>query len=322
MFVFLIMNLFLTFFSILPNWNLTLSSIDLLKDENSYTYTISEKRMYELSSRLDRKIIKSDDGKINYENELFIDGNSKGKVNFENIESLYRSDQTNTRLNILCPMVKHHPIHIDDMNEIYNNNLGQSDVDWNLKCYFHCTGFFFTFYLDKEENQVFDLKNDKSFDSYSNLQMGKVMYDFKLVNKESDYQGDFYPICAIVKKDKYIQFVGTEYILNKNNHPRNGFMLQEKIKILTKAKKYSQANFLSDTNDFYYFTYNNIYDFSSGFSTKTVVGQNYFTNDVEVENNYNSPFEFIDEVEIKKMKIIPYTKYVYYLKMKKHIMEY
>ena len=92
MFVFLIMNLFLTFFSILPNWNLTLSSIDLLKDENSYTYTISEKRMYELSSRLDRKIIKSDDGKINYENELFIDGNSKGKVNFENIESLYRSD--------------------------------------------------------------------------------------------------------------------------------------------------------------------------------------------------------------------------------------
>ena len=89
-------------------------------------------------------------------------------------------------------------------------------MDWNLKCYFHRTGFFFTFYLDKEENQVFDLKNDKSFDSYSNLQMGKVMYDFKLVNKESDYQGDFYPICAIVKKDKYIQFVGTEYILNKN----------------------------------------------------------------------------------------------------------
>ena len=151
MFAFLIMNLFLTFFSILPNWNLTLSSIDLLKDENSYTYTISEKRMYELSSRLDRKIIKSDDGKINYENELFIDGNSKGKVNFENIESLYRSDQTNTRLNILCPMVKHHPIHIDDMNEIYNNNLGQSDVDWNLKCYFHRTGFFLLFIWIKKK---------------------------------------------------------------------------------------------------------------------------------------------------------------------------
>ena len=82
--------------------------------------------------------------------------------------------------------------------------------------------------------------------------------------------------------------------------------------MVIEAKKYSQANFLDGSNDFYYLTNNNIYDFSSVFSTKTVEGDNYYTNDVEVENNYNSPFEFIDEVEIKKMKFIPYTKYVYY----------
>ena len=69
--------------------------------------------------------------------------------------------------------------------------------------------------------------------------------------------------------------------------------------MVIEAKKYSQANFLYTSNDFYYLTYNNIYDFSSGFSTKTVEGDNYYTNDVEVENNYNSPFEFIDEVMVQ-----------------------
>ena len=135
------------------------------------------------------------------------------------------------------------------------------------------------------------------------------MYDFKLVNLEYNNDRNPYPMCALVKWDNYIQFIGTKLNLANND----AIFIQNEIgKTLIEAKKYSQANFLSDTNDFFYFTYNNIYDFSSGFSTKTVVGQIYFTNDVEVKNNYNSPFEFIDEVEIKQMKFIPYTKYAYF----------
>ena len=135
------------------------------------------------------------------------------------------------------------------------------------------------------------------------------MFDFKLVNRESSSTNDYqYPMCAIVKHEDYIQFVGTQYILNYGKPSRS----PNKIKNLIQAKEYSKAIFNNYTNDFYYFTYNNASDFSSGFSNKTVNSSNYYTNDVEVNNNLNTPFEFIDAVEIKEMKFLWYTKYVYY----------
>ena len=51
---------------------------------------------------------------------------------------------------------------------------------------------------------------------------------------------------------------------------------------------------------------------SCGFSNKTVSGTDYYTNDVDVINNYISPFNFIDQAEIKEMKFLYYSKYVYY----------
>ena len=79
------------------------------------------------------------------------------------------------------------------------------------------------------------------------------------------------------------------------------------------AKTYTYGNFDNDTNNFFYFTYNNVSDFSSGYSTSTVLGQEYYDiSPVQVVNNYTSPFEFIDEVEIEEMNFLLYTKYVYY----------
>ena len=316
---FLISNLFLTCFSIIPLWNLKLSSIDLLQNRNNHIYTINEKEMYGLKVKLQRNIYKSTDGKLKYENELFIDNNSKGKVDFENIESFYKYDQIHLSFSLLCPMGKYHPFYINNMEQIINHNLDQSDIDWNLKCYYHRTNFFFAFYLNKEGNHIFDLQNDKSFVSYPDLQMGKELYDYILVNKEGSSfpssQEDNYPICALVKENNTIQFARTEYILNKNNNLNNGSTKQKKYKKLIESKNYSQANFYNKSKNFCYFTYNNIYDFSSGFSIKTIeCKKNDYSNEVEVEfeNNNTSPFEFIDEVEIKEMKFIYYTQYVYY----------
>ena len=135
------------------------------------------------------------------------------------------------------------------------------------------------------------------------------MYDFKLANR-GDINSDNYPMCSLVDWGGYIQFVGTEYILiSGDNNPERS---TDKNKTLIKEKKYSQAVFENSTNHFYYFTYNNISDFSSGFSNKTASGWNCYINNVEVNNNYTSPFEFVDQVEIKEMKFLYYSKYVYY----------
>ena len=90
--------------------------------------------------------------------------------------------------------------------------------------------------MNKEGNHIFDLQNDKSFVSYPDLQMGKELYDYILVNKEGSSfpssQEDNYPICALVKENNTIQFARTEYILNKNNNLNNGSTKQKKYKKL------------------------------------------------------------------------------------------
>ena len=70
--VFLIINLFLYSFSVIPIWNLKNSSIDLLKDKTSYEYVITNRSMYDLQAKLTKKITKEEDGTITHENTLNI----------------------------------------------------------------------------------------------------------------------------------------------------------------------------------------------------------------------------------------------------------
>ena len=287
----IVINSFFFIFSVVPLWNFKQSSIELLQNRNNYSYEIAYKYIYEMEVKLEKTIYKNEVGKIIHENYLTAKNEAKIKVKFENIDSSYKLDGYGK---IICPMGKYNPFRLDNnnMEEIINNNFNQAEYDWNLKCYYHRTGHFLTSYLNNGENQIYFLKSDYTYKS-EHLKIHNEMYDFKLVNLEYNNDRNPYPMCALVKWDNYIQFIGTKLNLANND----AIFIQNEIgKTLIEAKKYSQANFLSDTNDFFYFTYNNISDFSSGFSTKTVVGQNYFTNDVEVKNNYNSPFEFIDEV--------------------------
>ena len=43
------------------------------------------------------------------------------------------------------------------------------------------------------------------------------MYDFKLVNLENNIDRNPYPMCALVKWDNYIQFIGTKLNLANND---------------------------------------------------------------------------------------------------------
>ena len=83
--------------------------------------------------------------------------------------------------------------------------------------------------------------------------------------------------------------------------------------ILIKAKAYTQSS-IDSTYYFYYFTYNNVSDFSSGYSDNPIItSQDSYVNSVSITNNSdNSPLAFLDNVEIKEIKFIPETRYAYY----------
>ena len=314
MLYFIIFNLFLFSFSVLPYWNLRNQSSDLLEN-NIFEYTITHRSKNNYEVKLEKRIKKPSEGIITYENILYIEGKYKKNVEFENIESFYDYGYTynnlKKRINVLCPMGKYNPINIETMEEIKNNDIHQNE-NWNLKCYYYeSDNNFFIFYLNNEKNQVYDLYLiNNSFYIISELQAYEEMYDFKLDRYYNLYDKNYYyQMYALCKRDGYIQFfAGNISFENPDNVRKN-----EINKTLIQAKKYSQAIFNNYTNDFYYFTYNNISDFSSGYSNQTVMGIDYYSINVDVVNNYTSPFEFIDEVEIKEMKFIYYTKYVYYL---------
>ena len=97
--------------------------------------------------------------------------------------------------------------------------------------------------------------------------------DFKLKNKEvneGEYLDSAYAFMALVKLDDYIKLIGTKIYFNANSQSFDS------PKDLIEAKKYSQGYFnaVYENNDFYYFTYNDISDFYSGYSTSTVTKRN------------------------------------------------
>ena len=284
------LNLFFSTISVLPNWNLKASSQNLLDsstDPNSYTYVITHRAMYKLEAELKKNITRHDNGTITHKNELFINGTSYGMVSFEQIESFYHTEKGKR---ILCPIGKYDPITLDGMTEI-TNNITKND-NWDLKCYNHNSGkvYFFVFYFMNGENQVYDLETNFTYTRYQHLQLHSELYDFKLKNREGENDDNSYPICALVKYDNKIQFLATKYGLKSGTIWRD----HDLNKPLIDAKAYSKGNFNNNTNHFYFITYNNISDFSSGYSTSTV-GDDYYNVNVDVSINNTSPFEFLDK---------------------------
>ena len=307
--IFIILNLFFYCFSILPNWDLASSSKNLLSGTDTYTYTISNRDMNKLKTELKKTIKRLPNGTIVHSNYLYLNSTDDTReVDFEVIESFYK---LNDGRQILCPKGKNEPINLNDLSKYENEELNKNK-NWDLKCYCHNSGYFFIIYISHGENQVYDLvynNGESSYIKYDNLQFYDELYDFKLVNREETTELESYPFCALVKMNNYIQFIGTEFILSDKSNVRRRTDLN---KPLIESKEYSLGYFSNYSNDFYYITYNDVNDFSSGYSTSTVSGNSYYSNNVEVNNNYTSPFSFLDEVEIKEINFLLYTNYVYY----------
>jgi len=113
---------------------------------------------------------------------------------------------------------------------------------------------------------------------------------------------------AILKKNNKIYLKDIYFSIDKT------FSYEEnkENKIIEKLKSYYKIFFNYYNNyDFYWINYNNISDFTSGFYFNGVININNIEN-IEKNINNNSPIEFFDDVTIKQMNFIPYSKYVYY----------
>ena len=301
--IFLFMNLLNLFISIVPTWNFQNSAVELLSsDKNSHEFLTDGN-----NCKIKKIITKNNEnGEITYEKYLIQNGIDKGKVDYENAD--YYSNTILDSSNLICPRGKFYPYYYGS-NDYLKYTSFTENGDWNLKCFNHNNGCFLMFYLNNKKDNFFLMKKDISLMKVSGY-YGKELYDFLLENSQK-YHNYGYKL-AIIYSDNYLILRGSSLIMNSNNNKVIDKADIGKTLKLTKAKNYSQAYFTSDYN-FYYFTYNDVSDFLGGYSTRGVSSTDYsdITN-VDKINHKFSPLEFLHEVEIRKINIIPGTKYAYY----------
>ena len=190
--LFLSINLINVSEEIVPNWELSSNSINLLPSGGEITYNVIYRNMEGLEVYLYKTIAKNADNQITKTNKIQVknSGNWEKTVDnvaFDNIESVYYLDN----YNIICPKGKFHPYNV--YTEEYIEAIDMSGKgDWDLKCYRHNAGFFLVFYLMNDN--VFCAAYDYSaYDTLSWRQRNggenpifNQLLDFRLINDNGD----------------------------------------------------------------------------------------------------------------------------------------
>jgi hypothetical protein len=147
--------------------------------------------------------------------------------------------------------------------------------------------------------------------------MASQLYDFKLENgnqnKDSSNNWYKYPMGALILdgSDLKLKSFEAEFHYHNSDDQKVYIETANKEKTLIETKNYTQAYFKNYSDEFYFMTYNNASDFTSGYSNVTTSDYKSIGG-VQVHINKESPFEFIDDVEIKEMNFLLYNKYIYY----------
>ena len=312
-----LINITLSFF---PVWDFYSSAIE--KSDYTTYYEI-EKYKYTHNINAGLKIVIRVNEKEVSEEKIVVTKNggyfrmSGQQINgIYDIESCYNNGPKNLYGNdyyIFCPKGKTHVYFVSydiDGNcyELIPENFVEKD-DWELKCFWDLDkNLLFIGYLQNEMNLYrYNLK-DYQFQGNKIIEGG--IYDLKWKN-DSNYQKQFFSL--LKSSDKSInKLVLNE--LNFNIGQSSGFDYSVLVsRNIINMKNYTHAYFDYYKNHFYWMTYNDAFDFDSGY----YIGDEELTNEnlykIDISNNTNnSPFEYIDNITIKELKMIPNTKYAYY----------
>ena len=308
-----ILSLYLLLFTIkfsisnLPEWSLESSAISLLSgEENSYEYLVKEKEENYMHTKL-LKYISIRDGTTT--NNNWVEDSEKGNrgVSFQNIESVHAINSKS----IICPKGKFHPYYYDSNKDLQEWNLGSFNEDWDLKCYQHNSGsLFIVVYLMKNKQYIYTCKySEINGGLHGKDFIGEKLYDFRLSENKFNNEDNYYAMASIILKEGNLILSGAKVEINANS---GSFAYNTgKSNIISTAMQNSQAYFLENSNKFYYFTYNNVSDFSCGYSNQEI-DDYYNIEGYTFTKNSDSPLAFTDDVEIQEMNFMLNGKYAYY----------
>ena len=292
-------------FCVIPLWNFEASTINLLSNENSHTYTIYTGSACASNNILLEKTITKSGNSITEKNYITVSG-YKTETNWEGIESVYCiSNQI-----YICPKGKFHMNKYEESNFYpYTPNGFSYNDDWDLQCYYQENeGYMFMGYLNKY-NKFYAYKfNQNSWNGNTELYNG--LYDFKWTYICNDNKE--YPMVYISLKDGYFKLIGAKMTVkgSENYVSRNDVGSQKDI---AQALTYSNAYFSNNRYDFYYITYNKEPpSFISGYCLVDNINYENLGNVQGIVTNTESPLDFYYDYNITEMKFIKNTKYVYY----------
>ena len=288
-----------SYISIIPEWDLSKSAVDLLSSSTTYEYTVCQKYFYNYELKMIKRLTKTN-GNIISTNRIYINNKVK-EVPFDNIESFF---YLNGKY-IICPIGKYHPYDFTNEEYIVPNNFKEVG-NWDLKCQYHGSSRYII--ISYSSNGIYnlyatnsDITNTKYVEN-----VGEELYDYKL-NDTYKQSCSEYSMINFYKVKQNLMLTSSIFILMQNYPAIIIFSIIPTNELLTNTKGF----FKKDSDYFYLITYNDIQDFSSGFTNSTIDDYRNITN-VKMYFNFLSPFEFMDEVEIKEINFILFNKFVYY----------
>ena len=285
-------------FIFIPVWDFSSLSINLIT-RISYEYTIMEKEYSQLTVVLKKKITKS--GRIiNSKNSLTI-GLKTQEVAFEGVNIAHK-DKLGYSI-LICPKGKFHLYDFNNNKYIDPPDGFEEKGNWDLRC-FYSDNVYMIFYLNNGNKNFYYQFDGKTMKECIGCFQGEI-YNYRMNNGR---------LAIIASENGYIVLKGSYLTVNSDENNINivdGVNYQ-----LSQAKAYSAAYF-GDTYYLYFFTYNDLSDFISGYSTTVIDLSNNNKFETSISNlniitNEEPPFNFIDQMEIKEISFIQGTQYIYY----------
>ena len=316
-FSFLIYYLIISISCVIPNWNLDKVGNKIINSSNdTYNFTTVYKNNDVGDENLEIQVIKElymenntikNRSKVIYNNEIKI-------VPFDLIESFHKINDDI----IICPKGNYHPYSLSNKKWMIPTNMENPDIsNWDLKCKKQKSEtsngdvyFFLVFYL-MHEKFYFLVLGETKWGSMGEKQ--DIIYDFKLEKTNHIYDKlAEYPMMTLIQRDNYLLLQGKIIVLKRESKSIYEDKA-DKVK-LTLTKGHTQAYFDIDTNTYYFISYDDIYNFISGYynTSNKEIKETGFSDWYPI-NNTVSPFEFIEEqLEIEQMNFILNNKFVYY----------
>ena len=291
-------------FSIVPLWNFKNSAINLLSNFDTHTYIICDRENYNMRIKLEKTISKNT--KISETNRIYIDGKDRGETIWEDIESFYNINN----IKYICPKGKYF-MYIDtgdSFKEMIPNDF-TDEGDWELKCYYqNKEGYIFVTFLNKYSTiYVYNINGPNKWENKIRIEQG--LYDYKWTTEMKNDNHE-YLMKGIILKDNNMILQSIIFTIKSDYLGANEVGTN---KLLFKSLKYSNSYFNLYNYNFYFMTYNSIFDFTSGYYNES--GEITMENlgEIKISLNNGTPLEFIDNnISIKYLNFTRNTKYVFY----------